>query len=76
MSLWKKSQCRGSWLHNFLIIKEYQDCVKEACEKCHKVIYFKIRNGTVNNYEYLNHHLRSVLQPYHSRFKKEYPQHG
>lgn len=70
--LWKQSKCFGGWLHDFEIKKQKEECVREVCSRCHKTVFFKIRGGRVNNYNYLNHHLRSALQKYHPRFNKEY----
>ena len=61
----------GLWLHDFHIVKSYEDCVVESCSRCKMRVVFK-RNGS--NKLYGSYHMRSMLQPYQSRFHKEYPQ--
>lgn len=71
--MWKKSECKGPWLHRFRLHRTWSDCQEEVCEICHVRVFFKIRGGRVDNYQYLAWHLRSALQRHHARFKKEYP---
>ena len=63
--------CEGLWLHNYMIVKTYNDCVVEECIRCKDRQVFK-NNGT--NKHYGSYHMRSMLQPYQNRFHKEYPQ--
>ena len=73
MSLyWGNSQCSPGWLHDFQILRNDSEVAEEVCRKCHKRVYFKVRNGTINNYNYLKYHMRSALPKYHKRFEHEY----
>lgn len=71
--MWMNSECAGPWLHRFRIRRQWRDCVEEYCEICKMQLFTKVRNGRIDNYEYLSYRLRSSLQPHHPRFRKEYP---
>jgi len=71
-SYWGKSQCIGTWLHKFHIYLETPQGVAEICERCKERVYFPVRNGTIQNEEYLNWHKRDFLFPQHPYFKHEY----
>ncbi len=71
--MWMRSECAGPWLHRWRIGRQWRDCVEETCDICHEQIFTKVRDGRINNYEYISTHLRSSLQPSHPRFAKEYP---
>lgn len=60
----------GLWLHDYQIVKTYEDCVVERCEKCKNRQIFKIKGS---NKRYLSYHIRPSLQPRQKRFSKEYP---
>ncbi len=70
--MWKDSRCKGPWLHRFKLRRSHPAAQEEVCDICHLRMFFMIRNGRVNNYSYLSWHLRSALQPWQARFKKEY----
>lgn len=67
------SKCKGPWLHRFTMRRQWPDCVEETCDICKLQLFTKVRGGRINNYEYLSYRLRMSLQPFHPRFKKEYP---
>ncbi len=70
-ALYQNSLCVGSWLHNYRISKEYRTCVKEVCEKCKDVQYFRVN---IPDKKYLSYHIRESLQPDRKVFYHEYPQ--
>lgn len=71
-SFWQRSRCLGIWLHRFKIVKQWDEAVMERCEICHKSKVFQIRNGRVNNNEYIAWHIRQMLVPNHNLFSHEY----
>jgi len=71
-ALWRQSKCKGHWLHRYQLARQFSEGSEEVCEICHDKRFFKVRNGKVNNREYLDYHLRSALPKYHNYFKKEY----
>ena len=71
---YQNSLClEGLWLHDYYIVKEYQNGSLERCRKCRDSKFFK-NNGS-NKY-YLSYHIRSCLRPDQKRFKKEYKNEG
>ncbi len=73
MSNWNRSQCLGSWLHRFSIVAAFENAVKERCDICHQEQTFQVREGRIDNLNYLTYHMRQVLVPQHSLHKHEYP---
>lgn len=67
-----KSKCKGLWLHKFQIIGENSFFIAERCERCGKKELYRKVNGRINNYLYLQRHLREVLQKWHPLYKHEY----
>jgi hypothetical protein len=65
----KNSICRDGSFHDYQIFKQFKDGVVEICSKCHDRKYFR---NSIPNRIYLSYHLRSALQKYEPRFKKEY----
>jgi hypothetical protein len=59
----------GLWLHDFHIVRAYEDVVVELCTHCKMRRQFK-NNGS--NIEYMSYHVKQSLQPYQNRFYKEY----
>ncbi len=70
--MWRRSRCTGPWLHRFVLRRSFKDCQEEICQICKLRIFTKVREGRIDNFRYLSLHLRSALQRYHPRFKKEY----
>jgi len=71
--MWKKSLCLPGWLHSWRILQNTHKGVIEVCEKCHKKRYQrKDILGNINNYQYLEYHLKEALQPIHPRYNKEH----
>lgn len=66
------SKCRNNWLHDFTIVDQRGNYVKEVCEKCHKIKIFKQLPGITANLYYLSYHLKNALPKQHPRFAKEY----
>jgi len=71
-SFFRESKCLGSWLHRFSIVSEYTDGVLEVCEICHKTKFFPIRDGKVDNFNYMSWHLRSALPKFHPYYEHEF----
>lgn len=67
--LYQNSLCAGGWLHNYKIARDYTHTVKEICEKCKDVQYFKSKTP---NRVYLSYHIRESLQPNRKIFNHEY----
>jgi len=66
----KRSQCKNSYLHRWEIVQVYQEGVRERCEICNKVKFFKTN---IANKDYLGFHNRQALQPNNKLFTHEYP---
>lgn len=65
------SKClEGVWLHDYQIVKTYEQGVIEVCEHCKDRQYFP---NNVSNRRYLAYHLKSSIQPGRKYFKKIYP---
>lgn len=65
---YQNSLClEGLYLHEYEMIETLPNGMLEICRKCKDKRFFKD-----NNKEYLSYHLRSLLQPNHPRFSKEY----
>lgn len=68
--LTEKSECNGSWLHRYRIVKQYDNGIVERCDICQDEQFF---HKKIPNYEYLAFHQRQALQKDNPRFIKEYP---
>lgn len=52
-------------LHNYRVINEDSEGIKEICQECKKILYTrKAKNGIINNREYMKEHIRDTAQPY------------
>jgi len=69
---WIASKCKAGYLHRFDLLKEDKDCAIEICQICRTRRFYRVRNGRVNNYKYASEHIRSMLQPAHRLFNREY----
>lgn len=69
---WDKSICKGPWLHRWVLWRSWPDTQEEVCLICHAQLFTKVRNGRIDNYKYLQTHMRSALQTNMPRFAKEY----
>ena len=59
------SECRKNILCNFEKEKDFPDAIVEVCTFCGKrVVYYKNKNGKIDNEKYLEDHKRDFLQPY------------
>lgn len=67
---YRKSVCRGAWLHKFKQIKQTQTGVLERCERCGMTKHFPIN---APNLYYLQYHIRSILRKSDPLFSREYP---
>lgn len=65
----RNSECVGSWMHHYEIIKVLEEGVIERCEICNDEQFF--HNDTPNHI-YLSYHLRSTLNPRNLQFYHEY----
>ena len=64
--------CRNSYLHRFEIKEEYEQGVKEVCEICGMSKFFRIIDGKVNNYDYMNYHIKQALPSFHPLYPRQY----
>lgn len=69
---WDNSKCKGIFLHNYQIIHQYPNAVKEICNRCGKMTIFRIENGRIDNNHYIAHHIRQMLVPQHKLYGNEY----
>lgn len=69
---WGESQCLGTWLHRFQIMGMWDNGAEEVCLICKKRVFFPVREGAVDNLNYIKYHKRDVLFPAHPQFKHEY----
>lgn len=70
---WENSNCKGIFLHTYILIEEYQNAVKEVCTRCGKQMMFKVTpDGRIDNLHYIAHHIRQTLPKNHPRFQLEY----
>ncbi len=67
---YQNSECKNGYLHDYLSVREYPKGVLERCTRCGKQMFFPHQ---VPNHVYISHHIKSALQPYDPRFKREYP---
>lgn len=70
-----KSRCQNGYLHRYEIFEEFPNAVVEICYICRNKKIFKIVNNRIDNLEYLKHHIRETLTPYHPLFWHEYKYH-
>lgn len=66
---YRKSVCRGNWLHKFRYIQDTGTGVLERCERCGLSINFP--NNAPNLY-YLQYNIRRVLRANDPLFKREF----
>ena len=57
----QNSQCLGSYLHRFKIVKEWGEQVLEVCDICHKSQFFKVVDGQLDKDNYMSYHVREAL---------------
>lgn len=69
---WNNSKCKGSWLHRFVIGRQWNNGIEEICQICGKRKVFKEYDGRINNNEYISFHIRQMLIPQHRLFQHEY----
>lgn len=72
---WLKSLCIGTWLHRYIIVRQYGDGIEERCQICGDQQIFKMIDGRADNLEYIDYHMRQVLFPQHPLFHHEYKYH-
>jgi hypothetical protein len=61
-----KSECLNSYLHNYLIVKIWPDCLEEICEICGDRQFFK-----GDNLEYVDYHAKQMIFPQHPLYYHE-----
>lgn len=69
---WGESQCIGSWLHRYQTLGMWENGISEICSICKNKIFFPVKDGRIDNMEYIDHHKREVLPEWHPYFKHEY----
>lgn len=74
--IWEKSKCRikMGWLHKFEIFSQDDRGVLEICVRCGLRKVFEVREGKINNLDYLSYHVRNALPKEHNLFLREYVQ--
>lgn len=68
----QESRCVEGYLHAYRITEQDEDCVFETCRRCGRRQHFKVIDGTVENINYLNHHIQQALTPDHPGFYREW----
>jgi len=71
---YRESMCQNEYLHRFNIVAEYPEGVLEVCEICGLDKFFRIIDGKIDNYEYMDWHLRQALPPQHDHYVHEHPE--
>lgn len=70
--MFDSSKCRGSWLHRFTIIGQYDQGIQERCGICGKKEFFRVAGGKIDNRKYLAFHMRQALPKVHRLYQHEY----
>ncbi len=70
---YRKSVCKGNFLHKFNTIDQRIDGIVERCERCGTTKFFP--NNAPDLY-YLQFNIRRVLRANDPLFNREYPQNG
>ncbi len=68
-----ESKCIHNWLHNYQIVGQHPEGVLEMCVRCKKRLFFKVVAGRIDNYRYVKHHNRQLLQKQNAYFPHEFP---
>lgn len=68
---YQNSVCKGTWLHNFEILKQTQAGILERCKRCGLPKHFP---NQIPNHLYLSWHIRQALQVNDPMFLREYPE--
>lgn len=71
-NLFIRSNCKGAWLHRFIIVNQWYEGVQERCMLCGLKVFFPTINGKSNNTEYIAYHARQCLPPQHRLFNHEF----
>lgn len=64
-------RCREGY-HEWETEYSNDECVREVCVRCGKILVSKLKMNIDQNKEYLNEHKRDVLQPSNPIFEQEY----
>lgn len=70
-NFFQNSLCKNQYLHRFSIKEEYNEGVKEVCEICGMSKFFRIIEGKVNNYAYMQYHFRQAIPQFHPYYYHE-----
>ncbi len=67
-----KNNC-GNGFHDYEIIIDGKEFIKEVCKRCGKnLVTKKNRMGARESKEYMEEHIKDVLQPSNPLFEREY----
>ncbi len=66
------SKCLNSYLHRFEIVEESETSILEVCDICRMRKIFQLREGLINNNNYMSFHCRLALMKEHPLFEREY----
>lgn len=70
--LWQMSKCNsGLWLHDFQANRYMDDGVEDTCTRCGKSEFFRYCGP---NEEFMNYHIRQMLNHSFQEYYIEYPQ--
>lgn len=69
MKRYRKSVCKGNFLHKFKEVKQTSTGLLERCEICGLQIHFPMN---APNIYYLQYHIRSILRASDPLFNREY----
>ena len=70
MNKYQKSECRNHYLHDYQQKVTYATGVYEQCTRCGDKQFF---HWETPNAKYLAFNIRSAIQPFDSRYAREYP---
>lgn len=66
---YRKSICRGNWLHKFVTIQKTENGIFERCERCGIGMHFPTN---APNLYYLQYNIRRILRANDPLFQREY----
>jgi hypothetical protein len=69
-SRYQNSECKGGYLHRYVILDNHNGGLIERCDRCGDTKYFPYDTPA---HIYMSYHIRQGLQVNDPRFLREYP---
>jgi hypothetical protein len=67
---YRKSRCRGNWLHDFKTIKQTNMGFLERCSRCGVNKHFPVK---APNLYFLQYHIKNIIRADDPLFRREWP---